>query len=154
MMMQDMAKKKILVPLMALLLISGILYFLVNSSNARSNPPSFAQPVFNLKIDTSIASSVFLDYDYIQFFHRGDLDHFYKSWKNTKNKKLSIVHLGDSHLQSDIYPARIRRNFQNIHGDGGRGLIFPYSAAKTYSSIEYKTTHTGDWTYGKEIGRA
>lgn len=120
-------------------------------TSALGQPGQDPNGTFHLKIDTAIDSSIHLEYDMIQFFDRDALDHFYKSWKNTKNKKMSIVHLGDSHLQSDIYPARIRRNFQRIHGDGGRGMVFPYSTAKTYSSLEYKTTHTGDWTYAKSL---
>src|SRR5665213_623453 len=90
-------------------------------------------------------------YNMIQFYSKSTLDHFVKSWDSTKTKKMSIVHLGDSHLQSDLFPGRMRKNLQLIHGDGGRGLMFSYSAAKTYSSVEYATKDTGEWTYGKSL---
>jgi LysM repeat protein len=90
-------------------------------------------------------------YDMIQFYNKQSLDHFVKSWEQTKNKKMSIVHLGDSHLQTDLFPGRMRKNLQAIHGDGGRGIMFSYSAANTYSSVEYATTSKGDWTYGKAL---
>lgn len=87
----------------------------------------------------------------IQFYNRHALDTFINSWNETKDHKMSIVHLGDSHLQSDLFPGKMRKNLQTIHGDGGRGIMFPYSTAKTYSSVEYRTTHTGEWTYAKGL---
>ena len=91
------------------------------------------------------------EFAFIQFYNKSTIDQFVKSWENTKNSKMSIVHLGDSHLQSDYFPGRVRNNLHTIHGDGGRGIMFPYSAAKTYSSFEYKSRHTGEWTYAKSL---
>ena len=90
-------------------------------------------------------------YNMIQFYNKQSLDHFVKSWEQTKNKKMSIVHLGDSHLQSDIFPGRMRKNLQAVLGDGGRGMMFAYGAANTYSSVEYASTYKGEWTYGKAL---
>ncbi|HTL80854.1 MAG TPA: LysM peptidoglycan-binding domain-containing protein [Bacteroidia bacterium] len=150
--MKENRKKKRTVWIVFVAAVAGFLLLeRSGTSNAFPKPAGDPEPVFHLNIDTSIASSVYTQYDMIQFFDRASLQHFYDSWKNTANKKLAIVHLGDSHLQSDIYPARIRKNLQKLKGDGGRGLVFPYSTAKTYSSIEYKSTHTGDWTYGKSL---
>ncbi|MCX6312687.1 MAG: GDSL-type esterase/lipase family protein [Bacteroidetes bacterium] len=91
------------------------------------------------------------EFGMIQFYSRTALDTFNKSWNETKAKKMSIVHLGDSHLQSDLFPGKMRKYLQAELGDGGRGIMFPYSTAKTYSSVEYHTTHTGEWTYGKSL---
>jgi hypothetical protein len=61
--------------------------------------------------------------------------------------QLSIVHIGGSHLQADIYSHRIRERFQTfIQGNnGGRGLIFPYSVARTNNPSNYKVSYTGRW---------
>ena len=58
--------------------------------------------------------------------------------------QLSIVHIGGSHLQADIYSHRIRERFQTfIQGNnGGRGLIFPYSVARTNNPSNYKVSYT------------
>lgn len=118
----------------------------VQSQN--ENPP---QSKFQVTLDTSIAPVIHLEYNFIQFYSRKALDNFYTAWNSTGEKKLSVVHLGDSHLQADYYPGQIRKNLQSLHGDGGRGTCFPYSAAATYSSNEYKSEHTGEWEWGKSL---
>jgi LysM repeat protein/lysophospholipase L1-like esterase len=90
-------------------------------------------------------------YNYIQFYNRSALDRFINSWSAGSYQKLSIVHFGDSHLQSDIFPGRLRKLLHQKHGDGGRGLIFPFSTVKTYSSWEYQTAHTGKWQAQRSI---
>ncbi len=116
--------------------------------SANENPP---KSKFQVTLDTSIAPVIHLEYNFIQFYSRAALDNFYKAWNTTGEHKLSVVHLGDSHLQSDYFPGQIRKNLQGLHGDGGRGTCFPYSAAATYSSNEYKSEHTGEWEWGKSL---
>jgi len=109
---------------------------------------------FNLSAQTKPDSTykyLWMNYDlnYIQFYERDVLKAFSEKWKQTGVKKMCIVHMGDSHVQSDILPGEVRNILQPILGYGGRGMIFPYSAAKSYSSIYYKSTHTGIWEFSK-----
>ncbi|CAN5168744.1 GDSL-type esterase/lipase family protein [soil metagenome] len=91
------------------------------------------------------------EFSLVQFYNRTALDTFYQCWNRTSSDKMSFVHLGDSHLQSDLFPGRMRKDLQSKLGDGGRGIMFAYSTAKTYSSVEYRTTHKGEWTYAKSL---
>ncbi|CAN5845282.1 hypothetical protein BH11BAC7_BH11BAC7_30720 [soil metagenome] len=91
------------------------------------------------------------EFNMVQFYSRSALDTFYNSWNSTGSKKISIVHLGDSHLQSDIFPGRMRKSMQAIHGDGGRGIMVAFSTAKTYGSTELRTTFTGEWLTARSI---
>ena len=116
-----------------------LLLFIVNSSVAQNQ----------IVIDTNKYPWIHPEFDSIQFFQRKSIEPFYNAWKNTSKEKMVIVFMGDSHVQSDILPGELRKILQGIHGAGGRGMIFPYSTAKTYSSVEYKSTHTGEWFYGK-----
>ncbi|MEY5048025.1 MAG: hypothetical protein RLZZ175_1384 [Bacteroidota bacterium] len=61
--------------------------------------------------------------------------------------KVSILHLGDSHIQADFLSGKIRQLFQNDDefGDGGHGLAFPYNITKTNNPTWYKSTYTGTW---------
>jgi hypothetical protein len=133
----------------------GIVFFLtlLNYSCAEAQSPTVltTPPVHDTLRDYDRFPWLLPQYNMVQFYSKDALDHFVKSWEQTKDKKMSIVHLGDSHLQTDLFPGRMRKNLQAIHGDGGRGLMFPYSAANTYSSVEYSTTSKGDWTYGKAL---
>jgi LysM repeat protein/lysophospholipase L1-like esterase len=59
--------------------------------------------------------------------------------------------MGDSHVQPDILTQEIRKVLQSLKGEGGRGFVFPYSTAQTYSSFEYKSSHEGTWEFGKSF---
>ncbi len=62
--------------------------------------------------------------------------------------QINIVHFGGSHIQADIISHRFRRQLLSIQ-DGlvsGRGLVFPFSAARTNNPWNYKTTYKGKWT--------
>ena len=60
--------------------------------------------------------------------------------------RVSIVHLGDSHIQADDYSDRVRRELQRTYGNAGRGLVFPYEVARTNGSPTYRTARTsGTW---------
>jgi lysophospholipase L1-like esterase len=43
--------------------------------------------------------------------------------------KISIVHLGDSHVLGDYLTREVRERLQREFGNAGRGLIFPYKLA-------------------------
>ncbi len=132
-----------------------IVFFLtlLNYSCAEAQAPTTVTtaPVHDTLRDYNRFPWLLPQYNMIQFYSKDAMDHFVKSWDSTKTKKMSIVHLGDSHLQSDLFPGRMRKNLQAILGDGGRGMMFSYSAANTYSSVEYATSDKGDWTYGKSL---
>jgi LysM repeat protein len=85
----------------------------------------------------------------LQFYQRKAVLPLYNAWKSAGSNKCVIVYKGDSHVQPDILPGELRRVLQSVLGQGGRGFVFPYSTANTYSSVEYKSTHKGTWTYGK-----
>lgn len=74
---------------------------------------------------------------------------FFSKLANASNKKLRILHIGDSHLQADIYTGYIREELQKTYGMGGRGIVFPYSAAKTHSAYDYFTYSKGKWLFSK-----
>ena len=44
-----------------------------------------------------------------------------------------VLHVGGSHVQGGTWSDRLRRNFLSLRygADGGRGLVFPFSAAGT-----------------------
>ncbi len=90
------------------------------------------------------------DLNYLQFYNRSALSHFYNKWSKGEGT-ITIAHLGDSHLQSDIFPGELRKNLQNVKGYAGRGMVFPFSIAKTYSANDLKSTYTGAWQCSRSI---
>jgi hypothetical protein len=79
------------------------------------------------------------------------------AWRNLFNKlgnvstrgtgKVSIVHIGDSHLQADYFPGAVRKNLQTyfLGTLGGRGFIFPYRMANTNNPVNYRVHWRGNW---------
>ena len=89
------------------------------------------------------------DINYIQFHQRSAFEPFYNKWM--KGEPITIVHFGDSHVQPDIYTGELRKILQEERGQGGKGMIFPYSIAQTYSTLDYSSYHTGNWRASKSI---
>jgi lysophospholipase L1-like esterase len=69
-----------------------------------------------------------------------------KGFKKSKQQKITILHIGDSHIQCDIFTDKVRINFQQQFGDGGRGLVFPYKVAKSTNPHNFVSFATGEWT--------
>jgi len=97
-------------------------------------------------------------------FIRGDLSHlqndsaalasFYKklkALKNGNNAKVSIVHIGDSHIQADFFSGTVRKKLGMEFGSAGRGLIFPYRIAKTNGPPDYKTSSNKEWKAKRNV---
>ena len=60
---------------------------------------------------------------------------------------INILHIGGSHIQADVYSNQLRENLLNFFPGitSGRGLVFPYSAAKTNNPYNYISQFTGKW---------
>lgn len=62
-----------------------------------------------------------------------------------ETEKVRILHIGDSHVQPDNFSGEVRRQLQQKHGNGGRGLVFPYSLAKTNGPKDFTITSNVEW---------
>lgn len=70
------------------------------------------------------------------------------------NKTVSVLHIGDSHLQADFWSGHVRELIQADFGNAGRGLITPYKLAGTNEPRNYSIqTPLSRFTYkGTERG--
>lgn len=66
---------------------------------------------------------------------------------DTGKGDLRVLHVGGSHVQAGTWTDRLRTRFLALrYGlDGGRGLVFPFSAAGTNTPISYSSSYTGNW---------
>lgn len=76
---------------------------------------------------------------------------FFLALRNADKRVVKILHIGDSHIQADIYSGHVRQRLQQIFGNGGRGFIFPFSCGKTHPPYDYSTSHQGTWACTKNI---
>lgn len=68
---------------------------------------------------------------------------------------INIIHIGGSHVQAGIFSHSVRTNLLKMypHIISNRGMIFPYSAAKTNNPYNYKTSYDGKWTAYRNVNR-
>lgn len=64
---------------------------------------------------------------------------------------INIWHVGGSHVQADIFSHRMRSNLSEVQPDivGNRGVLFPYTIARTNYGHNYKVAYTGEWSSGR-----
>jgi len=73
--------------------------------------------------------------------------------KKTNKKRVHILHIGDSHVQADIFTHETRTLLGSTFGHAGRGMIFPYTTARTHTAADYRSRHTGKWYYARNVER-
>lgn len=67
-----------------------------------------------------------------------------------KDTVLTIVHLGDSHVQAGHYSGRIMRLLQQQFGNAGRGWIAPFKLSRVNEPDDYFIRSTvRDWVAGR-----
>ncbi|MFN0212690.1 MAG: GDSL-type esterase/lipase family protein [Saprospiraceae bacterium] len=60
-------------------------------------------------------------------------------------KKISIVHLGDSHILGNFLTREVRDRLQREFGDAGRGLLFPYKLAQSNGAKDFLAESNCRW---------
>jgi lysophospholipase L1-like esterase len=65
--------------------------------------------------------------------------------KKTKKGTVSVVHIGDSHIQADLLTHAVRQFLQRQFGNAGRGFIFPGRLARTNEPQNIYTTSEATW---------
>lgn len=68
-----------------------------------------------------------------------------KALDSLKDRKLNIVHIGDSHVQADAMTNEVRQQMQALFGNGGLGLVFPYSLMKTNGERNVRFSSNISW---------
>jgi lysophospholipase L1-like esterase len=66
--------------------------------------------------------------------------------KNGEKRQVTIVHLGDSHIQGGYFTNRFRELITMKYGEAGRGFIFPYSFLKTNGPEDVRFSSSSEWT--------
>lgn len=71
--------------------------------------------------------------------------------EENQDRKVRMVHIGDSHIQADLYTAKIRRRMQQVFGNAGFGFTFPYSLAGTNNSSPIRFTGSGGFSATRNL---
>lgn len=65
--------------------------------------------------------------------------------------KVTVLHVGDSHIQADLFTGRVRTLLQQRFGAAGRGFIFPYRLADTNTPLDLKAATDAMWDFRRNI---
>jgi LysM repeat protein len=98
-------------------------------------------------IDTIVSDSILEQGYKSEIINTKAISNFYVKLKQLETKKdckLRIVHIGDSHIQADLFTGKMRALLQERFGNGGLGFSFPYNLAKTNGNyfIKYSASTT------------
>ncbi|MEC5147308.1 GDSL-type esterase/lipase family protein [Chitinophaga sp. 212800010-3] len=66
---------------------------------------------------------------------------------------VSILHLGDSHVQAGYFPLMTASLLQQQFGYAGRGFVFPYNLAGTNGPEDYRWSSTVRWASDRVVDR-
>lgn len=122
--------------------ILATLCLLLGCTSSKKNQPT---PHYS----SALPGNIQLKENKLQFVNHKTLGSLGKKWH--KNQVISIAHFGDSHIQPGWQVALLRDKFQALKGDAGRGMIFPYAIAKTYSQEDYSSSFSGKWLSANSI---
>lgn len=89
----------------------------------------------------------FIEYDknHWQWFDMPGMKQLFERFSQAKNRKVRVLHLGDSHVHYDLQTRVIRERLSAIWGNGGIGWLVPYSIARTHGTVDYRSSHRGVW---------
>lgn len=82
----------------------------------------------------------FLSQDNNDLENRAHLEPFFQKLyiqRTQGGQKVSVVHIGDSHILGNYLTHEMRARMQRQFGDAGRGFIFPYKLADSYGPRDY-----------------
>ena len=85
-------------------------------------------------------------------FNATGLDSFFyklSSLKNSDSGVVTIVHIGDSHIQPDFLSGVVRKGLQLSFGDAGRGLVFPYQLAQSNAPDDIISSSNSRWLFNR-----
>ncbi|GEP90955.1 GDSL-like Lipase/Acylhydrolase [Chitinophaga terrae (ex Kim and Jung 2007)] len=77
----------------------------------------------------------------------------FDSFTVADSKVISIVHLGDSHVQAGYFPLATASLLQQEFGSAGRGYVFPYNLAGTNGPEDFKWNTTSRWQTERVVDR-
>ncbi|RYY53879.1 MAG: hypothetical protein EOO09_16385 [Chitinophagaceae bacterium] len=126
--------KSILTSISCLLLLAASGQPIPVNDNATTSRYPFINTIFNRVLNST------------------PLDSFYQKLYRLKSGgkgTVSVVHIGDSHIQADFLSGEVRKNLQDFFGNAGRGLVFPYQLAQSNAPGDIIASSNTSWTFNR-----
>ena len=113
----------------------------------------FSQPLYWNTFDYPKYPWIDSTVNLIQTHNRQSIAPLMQKLKSTNKERVHILHIGDSHVQADIFTHEARTLLGGSFGYAGRGMVFPYTTARTHTAADYRCYHTGKWYYARNVER-
>ncbi len=113
-----------------------------------------AQPLYWNQFDYPKYPWIDSNVNVIQTHRKTNIAPFLAKLKKTNKKRVHVLHIGDSHVQADIFTHETRTLLGGTFGYAGRGMVFPYTTARTHTAADYRSRHTGKWFYARNVERS
>lgn len=103
-------------------------------------------------IDIPVPSFIRQNQNHV-IFNGADWSGLRKALSQAGTRPVSIVHIGDSHIQADISTGMTRDLLQYDFGNAGRGLVTPLKMAGTNQPTDYTFSSSDRWSGVKLMSR-
>ncbi len=106
----------------------------------------------NVSDTLGVVEFPFINYEADSLINAAHLTPFFEKLlklENGDSNQVSILHIGDSHIQADFLTREVRKDFQQRFGNAGRGLVFPLRVAGTNEPNDYRSSTNAGWTVAK-----
>lgn len=133
-------------------IIAFLLYILPIVTNGQGKLIDDSTTVMKTNDDALARQYPFVRAIFNRVQNSSGLDNFYEKLyqlKSTGSGTVSIVHIGDSHIQADFLSGVVRTGLQDFFGDAGRGLVFPYQLAKSNAPQDIASSSNASWQYNR-----
>ena len=132
-----------------------ILLLFYSQKDTAQAQPIFREASLSFLGDTNNANETYI------YFPSGKADAYGDFFKKLDRLifdgegNVTVLHIGGSHVQAGTLTHQIRTNLLTMFPGlvGSRGMIFPFSTAKTNNPLNYRTTYTGVWETSKNTVR-
>ncbi|MDE6066732.1 MAG: hypothetical protein K2G27_07945 [Duncaniella sp.] len=104
-------------------------------------------------IDIPIPSFIHTNANHI-ILNGADWTSLREALRHSNKSPVSIVHIGDSHIQADITTGTVRELLQYDFGNAGRGLVTPLKMSGTNQPRDYVFQSRHSWTPAKLMSSA
>lgn len=88
-----------------------------------------------------------------QLYNDSTLYPFFEQLRQADSQVVSILHLGDSHVQAGFLPEAAAKGFREKFGDAGAGWVFPYNLGGTNGPDSYRWSSPIRWSADRVVDR-
>lgn len=123
-----------------------------NDASVRENAVIDFGEINGDDIDIPVPSFIRQNQNHV-IFNGADWSELRKAFAQAATRPVSIVHIGDSHVQADINTGVTRDLLQYDFGNAGRGIITPLKMSGTNQPADYTFSSPDSWSAVRLMSR-